>query len=281
MRLIRGTGMRGLGGIHPRILVEDMKMGLAGEIVRPLLGIRRRELEQYLNESDSPGVKIRPMPIPEVHSQPRPQAGVAAAGAGVQSRRGRESCRIGGDCPRRRRLLGERNLGLDGDSGAVVGAGVGAREVAADGLVQIALSGQDPPFARTARARSTRIDLRVADRDRWLVMNASVDRPWFLGEPNAVQRRVLKAIGDRPAFRWSSSTSKRFCDSPRKAVEAEKNFRFRWAGNWCGSPRKSSSSLPICANQPIRRLRISAARARPREAARIGGHDRGAPRSGG
>jgi tRNA(Ile)-lysidine synthase len=30
----------------------------------------------------------------------------------------------------------------------------------------------------------------------WLVANASVSRPWFLSEPVAVQRRVVKAIGE-------------------------------------------------------------------------------------
>jgi tRNA(Ile)-lysidine synthase len=30
----------------------------------------------------------------------------------------------------------------------------------------------------------------------WLVMNASVSRLWFLGEPVAVQRRLVKAIGE-------------------------------------------------------------------------------------
>jgi tRNA(Ile)-lysidine synthase len=31
---------------------------------------------------------------------------------------------------------------------------------------------------------------------KWLVMNASVSRMWFLGEPVAVQRRLVKAIGE-------------------------------------------------------------------------------------
>ena len=31
----------------------------------------------------------------------------------------------------------------------------------------------------------------------WLVMNASVSRIWFLGEPIAVQRRLIKAIGEQ------------------------------------------------------------------------------------
>ena len=48
MRIIRGAGLRGLGGIHPRIVVEDDDGEVSGEIVRPLLTIRRRELEQYL-----------------------------------------------------------------------------------------------------------------------------------------------------------------------------------------------------------------------------------------
>ena len=34
----------------------------------------------------------------------------------------------------------------------------------------------------------------------WLVMNASVNRMWFLGEPVAVQRRLVKAIGDNAGF---------------------------------------------------------------------------------
>jgi hypothetical protein len=42
MRMIRGAGVRGLGGIHPRILVEDDDGEVSGEIVRPLLTVRRR-----------------------------------------------------------------------------------------------------------------------------------------------------------------------------------------------------------------------------------------------
>jgi tRNA(Ile)-lysidine synthase len=48
MRVIRGTGLRGLGGIYPRIVVDREDEEGHGEIVRPLLGIRRCELQRYL-----------------------------------------------------------------------------------------------------------------------------------------------------------------------------------------------------------------------------------------
>src|SRR6266404_3114050 len=36
--ILRGTGLAGLGGIHPKV----------GHVVRPLLGVRRAELRAYL-----------------------------------------------------------------------------------------------------------------------------------------------------------------------------------------------------------------------------------------
>lgn len=43
LRLMRGTGLRGLGGIQPRIACGS------GEVVRPLLNVRRQEVAHYLN----------------------------------------------------------------------------------------------------------------------------------------------------------------------------------------------------------------------------------------
>ena len=54
MRLIRGAGLRGLGGIHPRIPVENENEELSGEIIRPLLTIRRCDLEHYLRDISQP-----------------------------------------------------------------------------------------------------------------------------------------------------------------------------------------------------------------------------------
>src|SRR5581483_4520849 len=46
LRLVRGAGTRGLAGIYPEILVREAD---GKSIVRPLLCIRRNQLEQYLN----------------------------------------------------------------------------------------------------------------------------------------------------------------------------------------------------------------------------------------
>jgi len=54
MRMIRGAGMRGLAGIYPRIPIQNDDGEVCGEIVRPLLATRRRELEQYLRDVGQP-----------------------------------------------------------------------------------------------------------------------------------------------------------------------------------------------------------------------------------
>jgi len=54
MRVARGTGTRGLAGIHPRIeLVRDAGT-FRCEVVRPLLRTRRSELVSYLRDLDQP-----------------------------------------------------------------------------------------------------------------------------------------------------------------------------------------------------------------------------------
>jgi tRNA(Ile)-lysidine synthase len=49
LRLFRGTGVRGLSGIHPRIVFADEGRAF-GEVMRPLLGFRRAALLEYLRE---------------------------------------------------------------------------------------------------------------------------------------------------------------------------------------------------------------------------------------
>ena len=51
LRIFRGTAIRGLSGIHPRIVFEELEQGHAfGELVRPLLGFRRAALQEFLRE---------------------------------------------------------------------------------------------------------------------------------------------------------------------------------------------------------------------------------------
>ena len=49
LRIFRGTGIRGLSGIHPKIIFEE-EGRVYGELVRPLLGFHRAALVEYLRE---------------------------------------------------------------------------------------------------------------------------------------------------------------------------------------------------------------------------------------
>src|SRR5271157_544901 len=49
LRIFRGTGIRGLSGIHPRIVFEEQGHAF-GELLRPLLGFRRAALQEFLRE---------------------------------------------------------------------------------------------------------------------------------------------------------------------------------------------------------------------------------------
>jgi tRNA(Ile)-lysidine synthase len=49
LRIFRGTGIRGLSGVHPRIVFEEQGRAF-GELVRPLLGFRRAALQEFLRE---------------------------------------------------------------------------------------------------------------------------------------------------------------------------------------------------------------------------------------
>jgi tRNA(Ile)-lysidine synthase len=75
LRIFRGTGIRGLAAIHPRILFDDKdheekglkdpknkvvapdtcaKNAVCGEVIRPLLSFRRADLHVYLRERNQP-----------------------------------------------------------------------------------------------------------------------------------------------------------------------------------------------------------------------------------
>jgi tRNA(Ile)-lysidine synthase len=191
MRIIRGAGLRGLGGIHPRILVEDDDGEVSGEIVRPLLAVRRRELEQYLKDSGQPWRedstnaddrftrnRVRKLVVPLLEQEFNPAVAENLAEL-AEIARGEEDYwenEISG-------WLGTTVQWSQPDWARAV-----SREVS---LIQIA------PLGKRASASSKDSDLREKiDNTPWLVMNASVSRMWFLGEPVAVQRRLVKAIGE-------------------------------------------------------------------------------------
>jgi len=184
MRLIRGAGMRGLGGIYPRLSVEDDFGELCGEIVRPLLAIRRRELEQHLKEigqawrEDSSNAdhaftrnRLRKLVLPVLENDFNPAVAEALADI-ADIARGEED-------------YWENEI--SGWMGTVVhwSEPDWARSAAKSELITIA------PLGPSTVSLQSKIDDAP-----WLVMNASVSRPWFLTESDAVQRRLIKAIGE-------------------------------------------------------------------------------------
>ena len=211
MRLIRGAGLRGLGGIYPRIPVEDDDGDLCGEIVRPLLATRRRDLEQYLKEIGQPWRedatnddakftrnRIRKLVVPLLEKEFNPSVAENLAELAEIAR-------------------GEEDY-WENELAGWMGTGVHWSEPEwarkTNAFVQIGLKSNAHEYPEGLKAETQGVGVRGADygadpaRDNprdlqsridsapWLVMNASVDRLWFLGEPIAVQRRVVKAIGD-------------------------------------------------------------------------------------
>jgi tRNA(Ile)-lysidine synthase len=186
MRLIRGTGLRGLGAIYPRIVVEHEEGEGHGEIVRPLLAVRRHELESYLADlkqpwrEDSTNIdskftrnRVRKLVLPLLEREFNPSVVENFAELAELARDEEDywENEISG-------WLGtvvqwsqpEWTRGLPGFAGY-------------ESLVQI------QPSHPELLAR--------LEEPGPAVVNASVSRPWLVTEPKAVQRRVLKAIGEQ------------------------------------------------------------------------------------
>jgi tRNA(Ile)-lysidine synthase len=186
MRVIRGTGLRGLGGIYPRIVVEHEDGDGYSEIVRPLLGIRRRELEQYLKDLKQPWRedstnadakftrnRLRSLVMPLLEREFNP-AVVERFAELAEIARDEEDY---------------WETEISGWLGTVVQwsqpdwtRGLPCFD-ASQSLVQIQPS--NPEL------------LERLEQPGPAIMDASLSRPWLLTEPRAVQRRVLKAIGEQ------------------------------------------------------------------------------------
>jgi tRNA(Ile)-lysidine synthetase-like protein len=191
MRVIRGTGLRGLGAIHPRLLVEDEGGELSGEIIRPLLRFRRVELEEYLRElgqswredasnADSKFTRNRIrhtlMPLLEREFNPSVAENLAEL---AEIARGEEDYWENEAAG----WMGRTIVWSEPDWVAE------ASRQPAKGLVQI-----QPLSEKVSSCASSMRD--PIEEAPWLVVNGSVDRMWLLGEPVAVQRRVVKAVGE-------------------------------------------------------------------------------------
>jgi tRNA(Ile)-lysidine synthase len=189
MRLIRGTGLRGLGGIYPRIVVEHEDDEGHGEIVRPLLRVRRRELERYLADLKQPWredssnadskftrnrVRRLVLPLLEQGFNPAVAESFAELAEIARDEEDYWNNEISG-------WLGtvvqwsqpEWTRGLPGFGDAQALVQIQSHQISDAGLLE-QLEAPGPA-----------------------VMNASLSRPWLLTEPRAVQRRVLKAIGEQ------------------------------------------------------------------------------------
>jgi tRNA(Ile)-lysidine synthase len=210
MRIIRGAGLRGLGGIHPRIPVEDDDGEVSGEIVRPLLSVRRSELEQYLKDIGQPWRedssnaderftrnRVRKLVVPLLEREFNPAVAENLAEL-AEIARGEEDYwenEIAG-------WMGTTVHWSEPDWARAVSVKKSLVQIALPGIASEGLTTNIP----TSRAKDARemghpgIDLNglqsSIDNAPWLVMNAAVSRMWFLGEPLAVQRRLVKAIGE-------------------------------------------------------------------------------------
>jgi tRNA(Ile)-lysidine synthase len=220
MRLIRGTGVTGLSGIHPRIPVEHDDGEVSGEIVRPLLATRRRELEQYLKEIGQPWRedssnadhaftrnRLRKLVVPLLEKEFNPAVAENLAEL-AEIARGEEEYwdnEVAGwmgtavhwsepDWARARANTSE--LVQIGGLGDGLGLKIPTLRQA-QGRLSRANSAREMGHAEMEHPDSGDTDLQSKiDLAPWLVGNASVSRPWFLSETTAVQRRVVKAIGE-------------------------------------------------------------------------------------
>lgn len=185
MRIIRGTGTRGLGGIYPAVELHDEYDEALGQVIRPLLPVRRRELEQYLSKIGQPWrvdssnrdakftrnrVRHVLLPLLEKEFNPAISEGLAELAEIARSEEDFWENEISG-------WLGTAIHWAEPEW---------ARSAGSQGLVQLA------PFTPALQKR-----LREPGPP---VMNVTVDLAWLLSEPVAVQRRAVKAVGDLAGF---------------------------------------------------------------------------------
>jgi len=226
MRIIRGAGLRGLGGIHPRILVESSAESfvgnddgeVCGEMVRPLLSTRRRELEQYLKDigqswrEDSSNAdegftrnRLRKLVIPLLEREFNPAvaenlAELSEIARGEEDYWENEIAGWLGTTVQWSEPDWARPASAQKNLVQIAPLGIAAGEPTVEPLTSRAKDAREMghPEIRDPQIHDPQADALQARIDGvpWKVVNASVSRMWFLGEPAAVQRRLVKAIGE-------------------------------------------------------------------------------------
>ena len=179
MRVMRGTGTRGLAGIYPVVDLEDADE-VVGEVLRPLLEVRRQELVAFLNDIGQPWRedssnrdtkftrnRVRNLLLPLLEREFNP--GVAAGLSELA-----EIARAEEDYWQNE-ITGWMGTSIHWSEPEWARSGQ-------QGLVQLQPS--DPKLQERLREHGP------------LVMNVTVDLLWLLSEPLAVQRRAIKAIGE-------------------------------------------------------------------------------------
>ena len=179
MRIIRGTGTRGLRGIHPHLEIETDHG--SGEIVRPLLETRRNELQQYLRELPQPWRddssnqttkfarnRVRHVLLPLLEREFNPEVAEGLSELAEIARAEEDYWQ------------GE----VEGWMGTVVQwiPPKNAKKALDVPLAQL-LEPADAPLSQPAR-------------EQFESMSALLDLGWLEAQPLAVQRRAVQAIGE-------------------------------------------------------------------------------------
>lgn len=179
MRIIRGTGMRGLAGVYPIVDLQDDDE-IVGEVIRPLLEVRHHELELFLKHISQPWRedssnrdrkftrnRVRHVLLPLLEREFNPSL---AEGLGelAEIARGEEDYW-------RTEISGWMGTAIHWTEPDWAAQGQ-------PGLVQL------QPF-------NPQLQQRLREPGP-LVRNATLDLVWLLSEPLAVQRRAVKAVGE-------------------------------------------------------------------------------------
>ncbi len=193
MRVIRGTGLRGLGAIYPRVMVEDDSGEACGEIIRPLLTTRRAELDRYLREmgkkwrEDATNTeakftrnRVRHQLLPLLERDFNPSITENLADLSEIARAEEDFWE--------NEAAGWHGTFIHWFEPEWLVAW--QRKQGARALVQIAGATKGcAPSDAEVRAR--------IENASWLIMNASLNAMWLLAESLAVQRRIIKSVGEQ------------------------------------------------------------------------------------